>query len=229
MRRYPARSCPAHPGPRTGSDSRHAAPLRSATSSSSKSGVSTSSVAADHAQELGLDVGFVYRNALHGYSALVPPARARRAEGRPARRLRRARLDRPRRHDADRRDVGNRPDRPARSAAQRHLHLHGDRRRVTAYVIDTGIRKTHTRVRRPRRPRRRHDDSDRRHLRRLPRPRHACRRHDRRLDLRRREERPPRRRARAHLRRHGTQLGRDRRRRLGDRAITRPASLRSRT
>ena len=36
-------------------------------------GVSTSAVAADQAQDLGLNVGFVYRNALHGYSALVPP------------------------------------------------------------------------------------------------------------------------------------------------------------
>ena len=66
------------------------------------------------------------------------------------------------------------------------------------------------------RPRRRHDDVDRRHRRRLQRPRHARRRHDRRLDLRRRQGRQPRRRARAQLHRHRAELGRHRRHRLGD-------------
>ena len=170
---------------------------RWATSSSSRDGVSTSAVAADQAQELGLDVGFVYRNALHGYSALVPAGSLDDLKADP----RVAYVERDSivhvQHDPDRRDVGDRPDRPARVAAQRHVYLHGDRRR------GHGLRDRHRhpqdaqRVRRPRRPRDGHDDAGPRHLRRLPRPRHARRRHDRRLDLWRREGRPPRRRARA--------------------------------
>jgi hypothetical protein len=35
-------------------------------------GTDPAAVAAEHAQQLGLDVGFVYRHALKGYSALVP-------------------------------------------------------------------------------------------------------------------------------------------------------------
>jgi hypothetical protein len=58
------------------------------------SGVSTSAVAADQAQALGLDVGFVYRNALHGYSALVPPALLAALNADPAHGVRRSRSSR---------------------------------------------------------------------------------------------------------------------------------------
>ena len=37
-------------------------------------GANAGAVAAEHAQRLGVDVGFVYRHAVRGYSAVVPAA-----------------------------------------------------------------------------------------------------------------------------------------------------------
>ena len=123
-------------------------------------GVSTSAVAADQAQDLGLNVGFVYRNALHGYSALVPPGSLAALKADP----RVAYVERDSIVHVDTTQTGatwgiDRIDQRA-LAAQRHLHLHGDRRRCH------GLRDRHRHpqdahaVRRPRRPRRRHDDAD---------------------------------------------------------------------
>jgi subtilisin family serine protease len=101
-------------------------------------------VAADHASRYGVDVGFVYRHALKGYSAVVPAAS----------------LDALR---ADTRVAYVEPDSAVHATAtqtgatwgldridQRALPLSGTYAYtatgagVTAYVIDTGIRKTHS-------------------------------------------------------------------------------------
>ena len=42
-----------------------------------KSGANPSDVAAEHAQRLGVDVGFIYRHSLKGYSARRAGRRAR--------------------------------------------------------------------------------------------------------------------------------------------------------
>ena len=87
--------------------------------------------------------------------------------GDAARRLRRARpRDHARRHAADTRDVGPRPHRPARAAAEQHATpTTPTGAGVTAYIIDTGIRITHTQFggragRRLRRRRRRQPADD---------------------------------------------------------------------
>ena len=127
-----------------------------------KSGTNPAAVAADQAQRLGLSVGFVYRYALNGLLGRRPGGgRSTRLRADP----RVAYVERDstvqRRHDADRRDLGPRPHRPARAAALRHVHLHVDRRRRD------GLRDRHRdpqdaqRVRRPRGARRRHDDAGR--------------------------------------------------------------------
>ena len=142
--------------------------------------------------------------------------RRSRVVPRPARRVRRGGPGHARDRHADPGHVGPRPDRPARPAAEQHLHLRPDRcSGVNAYIIDTGIRATHQRVRRPRRQRLRLRQRRQRHER-LQRARHARRRHDRRDDVRRREGGHAARGARARLQRLGHELRRHRRRRLGD-------------
>ena len=93
-----------------------------------ESSANPAAVATEHARQLGLQVGFVYSNALKGYSALVPAGALDdlNADSRVAYVERDC--DQARQHNADRRHVGPRPDRPARSAAVHDLHLHRDRR-----------------------------------------------------------------------------------------------------
>ena len=183
-----------------------------------ESGVSTSAVATDHAQELGLDVGYRLSQRPSRLLGSRASRRGRRAESRSACRLRRARLDHARRHDPDRRDVGNRPDRPARTSAQRHLHLYGDRRRrdrvrdrhrhpQDALASSAAALSTATDTTTP-----------------IPITSDDCHGHGTHVagtvggaTYGVAQERPPRRRARSHLRRHRFHLGSDRRRRLGDR------------
>ena len=109
-----------------------------------QSGTNPSAVAAEHAQTLGVDVGFVYRHALEGYSALVPAGAVDdlRADSRVA---------------YVERDgtVGinttqsnatwglDRIDQRALPLSTTYTYTNTGAG-VTAYVIDTGIRKTHT-------------------------------------------------------------------------------------
>ena len=189
-----------------------------------ESGANPGAVAADHAAEYGVNVGFVYRNALKGYSAVIPAASldALSADARVAY------VERDSTVHASTTQTGATwgidRDRPARLAALRHLHLYGDRRGRQRLRDRHRHPQDALGVRRPRGARRRHDDADRNHLRRLPRPRHARRRHDRRRDLRRRQGRPPDRRPRAHLRRHRPQLRCASLASTGSPATTRPAS-----
>ena len=109
-----------------------------------KSGANASAVAAEHAQNLGADVGFVYSNALKGYSAVLTAEAvdALRADSRVA-------LVEAERPFASTR---RRPARPGASTvstrplcrSRRTYTYTATGAGVTAYVIDTGIRKTHS-------------------------------------------------------------------------------------
>ena len=145
-----------------------------------KDGTNPAAVAAEHASRYGVDVGFVYRNALKGYSAVVPTASldAIRADTRVAY------VERDSTVHVDTTQTGatwgiDRVD-------QRALPLSGTYTYTATGAGRHRLRDRHRhpqdahRVRRPRRARRRHDDAGRGHLRRLQRARHARRRHDRR-------------------------------------------------
>jgi subtilisin family serine protease len=109
-----------------------------------ESGANPAAVAAEHASSLGVDVGFVYRHALKGYSALVPAAALDdlRADSRVAYVERDATV-----HATTTQTSAtwglDRIDQRALPLSTTYTYTNTGAG-VTAYVIDTGIRKTHT-------------------------------------------------------------------------------------
>jgi subtilisin family serine protease len=108
------------------------------------SGANPAAVAADHAQRLGVDVGFVYRNALKGYSALIPAGSLDDVSADP----RVAYVERDSLQHATVTQTGatwgiDRIDQAALPLSTTFTYT-ATGAGVKAYVIDTGIRKTHT-------------------------------------------------------------------------------------